>query len=119
MSSYSGGSRGHGCARKFESSTFSPARNYILCAIDHYTKRIYNAGIWTLRQTPGHCANSSHGCFHGTYVPTFLSIHLKLSVAEGPSIALLTRDLLLAYREIDEPVFNAVLNISVNAYLNG
>ena len=35
-------------------------------------------------------------------------MHLKPSSADGPSITLFTRDLLLAYKDIDEPVFNAV-----------
>ena len=42
------------------------------------------------------------------YLPGFLAIHLKSSAAEGPSVALLTRDLLPACKEVDLPVFEAV-----------
>ena len=42
--------------------------------------------------------------------PAFLAIHLKPSAADGPSITLFTKDLLLAYKDIDEPIFNAVQN---------
>ena len=42
------------------------------------------------------------------YLPPFLAIHFKPSAAEGPSIVLFTRDLLLAYITVDEPVLNAV-----------
>ena len=42
------------------------------------------------------------------YLPAFLAIHFKPSAAEGPSVVLFTRDLLLAYKDVDEPVFNAV-----------
>ena len=34
------------------------------------------------------------------YLPAFLAIHLKSSAAEGPSVVLFTRDLLLAYKLI-------------------
>ena len=37
-------------------------------------------------------------------------IHLKPSTAEGPRITLFQRDLLLAYREIDSELTDAVLN---------
>ena len=42
------------------------------------------------------------------YLPAFLAIHLKSSAAEGPSVVLFTRDLLLAYKEVDSPVFEAI-----------
>ena len=42
------------------------------------------------------------------YLPAFLAIHLKSSAAEGPSVVLFTRDLLLAYKEVDLPVFEAI-----------
>ena len=42
------------------------------------------------------------------YLPTFLAIHLIPSAAERPSIVLFIRDLLLAYKSLDESVFNAV-----------
>ena len=42
------------------------------------------------------------------YLPAFLAIHLKSSAAEGPSVLLFTRDLLLAYKEVDLPVFEAI-----------
>ena len=35
------------------------------------------------------------------YLPAFLAIHLKSSAAEGPSVVLFTRNLLLAYKEVD------------------
>ena len=41
-------------------------------------------------------------------MPAFLAIHLKSSAAEGPSVVLFTRDLLLAYKEVDLPVFEAI-----------
>ena len=37
------------------------------------------------------------------YLPAFLAIHLKSSAVEGPSVVLFTRDLLLAYKEVDLP----------------
>ena len=37
------------------------------------------------------------------YLPAFLAIHLKSLAAEGPSVVLFTRDLLLAYKEVDLP----------------
>ena len=43
------------------------------------------------------------------YVPSFLLIYLKPSAAEGPSITLFQRDLLLAYREIDSKLTDVVL----------
>ena len=42
------------------------------------------------------------------YLPAFLAIHLKSSTAEGPSVVLFTRDLLLAYKEVNLPVFEAI-----------
>ena len=42
------------------------------------------------------------------YLPSFLTIHFKSSAAEGPSVVLFTRDLLLAYKEVDLPVFDAI-----------
>ena len=42
------------------------------------------------------------------YLPAFLAIHLKSSADEGPSVVLFTRDLLLAYKEVDLPVFEAI-----------
>ena len=42
------------------------------------------------------------------YLPAFLAIHLKSSAAEGPSVVLFIRDLLLAYKEVDLPVFEAI-----------
>ena len=42
------------------------------------------------------------------YLPAFLAIHLKSSAAEGPSVVLIARDLLLAYKEVDLPVFEAI-----------
>ena len=42
------------------------------------------------------------------YLPAFLAIHLKSLAAEGPSVVLFTRDLLLAYKEVDLPVFEAI-----------
>ena len=42
------------------------------------------------------------------YLLAFLAIHLKSSAAEGPSVVLFTRDLLLAYKEVDLPVFKAI-----------
>ena len=42
------------------------------------------------------------------YLPAFLAIHLKSSAAEGPSVVLFTRNLLLAYKEVDLPVFEAI-----------
>ena len=42
------------------------------------------------------------------YLPAFLAIHLKPSAADGPSITLFTRDLLLVYKDVDEPVFHTV-----------
>ena len=41
-------------------------------------------------------------------LPAFLAIHLKSSAAEGPSVVLFTRDLLLAYKEVDFPVFEVI-----------
>ena len=38
----------------------------------------------------------------------FLAIHLKSSAAEGPSLVLFTREVLLAYKEVDLPVFEAI-----------
>ena len=35
------------------------------------------------------------------YIPSFVTIHLKPSAAEGPGITLFQRNLLLAYNEID------------------
>ena len=43
------------------------------------------------------------------YVPSFLLIHLKPSVEEGPRITLFQRHLLLAYREIDSELTDVVL----------
>ena len=42
------------------------------------------------------------------YLPAFLAINLKSSAAEGPLVVLFTRDLLLAYKEVDLPVFEAI-----------
>ena len=42
------------------------------------------------------------------YLPAFLAIHLKSSADEGLSVVLFTRDLLLAYKEVDLPVFEAI-----------
>ena len=42
------------------------------------------------------------------YLPAFLAIHLKSSAAEGPSVVLFTRDLLLACKEVDLSVFAAI-----------
>ena len=42
------------------------------------------------------------------YLPVFLAIHLKSSAAEGHSVVLFIRDLLLAYKEVDLPVFEAI-----------
>ena len=42
------------------------------------------------------------------YLPAFLAIHLKSSATEGPSVVLFTRDLPLAYKEVDLPVFEAI-----------
>ena len=42
------------------------------------------------------------------YLPAFFAIHLKSSAAEGPSVVLFTKDLLLAYKEVDLPVFEAI-----------
>ena len=42
------------------------------------------------------------------YLPAFLAIHRKSSAAEGPSVVLFTRDLLLACKEVDLPVFEAI-----------
>ena len=42
------------------------------------------------------------------YLPAFLANHLKSSAAEGPSVVLFTRDLLLAYKEVDLPVFETI-----------
>ena len=42
------------------------------------------------------------------YLPAFLAIHLKSSAAEGPSVVLFTKDLPLAYKEVDLPVFEAI-----------
>ena len=41
-------------------------------------------------------------------LPAFLAIPLKSSAAEGPSVVPFTRDLLLAYKEVDLPVFEAI-----------
>ena len=42
------------------------------------------------------------------YLPAFLAIHLESSAAEGSLVVLFTRDLLLAYKEVDLPVFEAI-----------
>ena len=42
-------------------------------------------------------------------MPAFLAIHLKSSAADGPSVVLFTRDLLLAYKEVDLPVIAVIL----------
>ena len=42
------------------------------------------------------------------YLLSFSAIHLKPSAAEGPSVVLFTRGLLLAYKEVDLPVFEAI-----------
>ena len=47
-------------------------------------------------------------CIVCVYLPAFLAIHLKSSAAEGPSVVLFARDLQLAYKEVDLPVFEAI-----------
>ena len=42
------------------------------------------------------------------YLPAFLAIHLKSSAAKISSVVLFTRNLLLAYKEVDLPVFEAI-----------
>ena len=64
----------------------------------------------------GHCVTSQNvpklwrimSFIVSVYLPAFLAIHFKPSAAEGPSVVLFTRDLLLAYKAVDEPVFVAV-----------
>ena len=46
------------------------------------------------------------------YVPSFVSIHLKPTAAEGPAITLFQRSLLLSYREIDSELANLVFQYS-------
>ena len=48
-------------------------------------------------------------CIISVYAPSFLLIHLKPSAAEDPRITLFQRDLLLAYREINSELADAVL----------
>ena len=47
------------------------------------------------------------------YVPSFIMIHLKPKACDGPFLTLFQRDLLFAYREIDEEVADVVLKYFV------
>ena len=47
------------------------------------------------------------------YVPSFITIHLKPKACDGPFLTLFQRDLLFAYREIDEEVADVVLKYFV------
>ena len=47
------------------------------------------------------------------YVPSFIMIHLKPKASDGPFLTLFQRDLLFAYRKIDEEVADVVLKYFV------
>ena len=58
-------------------------------------------------------------CIVCVYLPAFFAIHLKSSAAEGPSVMLFTRNLLLAYKEVDLPVFEAIWKHFFSMHRNG